>query len=329
MDAEVQEILSRPFSFVMYHVGGGDGAIGPGERIMRSLPNHALLVVFEIRSENSEPVEVKSWIKTGQKMLSVNRGVDIETARRSFYINKFPLSSSLLKSSPMARDEDPAYKICHTWGQNSELDREISVPVSPLDQIITEFDLPKPDFLSIDAQGAELNILRGAEQAFADTVVGAVSEIEFSEIYSKQALFDEQMSWYSQRGMRLVEIYNQQRWHPGPRMPGIGFLTVGEALFIKYVHAFEEGEDRPPRGFVDLAKIPSMQLLKLMAVARAFNMLSYVVKLGQCVLFHRPEVEEIANGVPLLKDCLELAKFATLNHQKYQQDKDFFINAVK
>lgn len=328
MDPKVQELLSKPFHFVVYHVGGGDEAIGPPMRILRSLPDHALLVVFEIRSDNSEPVEVKTYAPTGHLMLSVNRGVDIKQATRPFYINKFPLSSSLLKSAPIARDEDPGYPFAHRWSQNTELDREVPVPVSPIDEIIEEFKLPLPDFLSIDAQGAELNILTGAKKALSQTIVGAVSEVEFSEIYARQPLFDDQMSLYSRHGMRLVEVYNQQHWHPGPRMPGQAFLTVGEALFMKYVHAFDEGEERPARAFVELKDMSGMQLLKLMAVSRAFNMLSYVAKLGQFVLFHRPEVESIVNGVPLLKDCLALAKFATINHEKYQQDMNFFLKAV-
>lgn len=329
MDPRVQELLSKPFHFVVYHVGGGDGAIGPPERILRSLPNHALLVVFEIRSDNTEPVEVRTFAKTGQLMLAVNRGVDIKQATRPFYINKFPLSSSLLKSAPIARDEDPGYPFVHCWSQNTELDREVSVPVSPIDEIIEEFKLPLPDFLSIDAQGAELNILTGAKKALSQSIIGAVSEVEFSEIYARQSLFDDQMSLYSRHGMRLVEVFNQQHWHPGPRLPGQAFLTVGEALFVKYVHAFEEGDERPARAFVELQDMSGMQLLKLMAVARAFNMLSYAAKLGQFILFHHPELEGIANDVPTLKDSLAIANFVTLNYDKYQQDKDFFLKAVK
>ena len=328
MDPKVQELLSKPFHFVVYHVGGGDGAIGPSGCILRSLPGHVLLVVFEIRADNSEPVVLSSNALTGAPMVSVNRGVDTKRATRPFYINKFPLSSSLLKSAPIARDEDPGYPFVHRWSQNTELDREVSVPVSPIDEIIEEFKLPLPDFLSIDAQGAELNILTGAKRALSQTIMGAISEVEFSEIYARQPLFDDQMSLYSRHGMRLVEIYNPQRWHPGPRMPGQAFLTVGEALFIKYAHAFEEGEERPARAFVELKDMSGMQLLKLMAVAHSFNMLSYVTKLGQFVLLHRPEVESIANAVPLLKECLALATFATLNHERYQEDKTFFLKAV-
>lgn len=328
MHPEIEDIMSQPFQFVVYHVGGGDNAIGPPEQIMRALPDHALLVVFEIRSDNSDPVELRTFKKTGQKMLSVNRGVDIKSAKRQFYVNKFPLSSSLLESSPIARDDDPGYPFCHTWGENTEIDEEITVDVSPLDQIIDEFKLPSPDFLSIDAQGAELNILKGATKAFSEHIIGAVTEVEFSEIYSKQALFDEQMSWYSTQGMRLVQIFNQQDWHPGPRMPGQAFLTVGEALFIKYVHLFEDGEDRPSRAFVELDSQTGIQLLKIMAVARSFKMLSYATKIAQFVLYHRPEMIEVANNVPILKECLELGDYVTMNHSIYEQDKDFFMKSV-
>src|SRR5947208_2257723 len=101
MDSAVRELLSRPFNLVVYHIGGGDEMIGPTGHILNAFKEHCLLVGFEIRSENTQPVELKTF-RGGVKMLSVNRGIDIGTATRPFHINKFPLSSSLLKSSPMA-----------------------------------------------------------------------------------------------------------------------------------------------------------------------------------------------------------------------------------
>jgi len=329
MKPEIASLISRPVNITVYHVGGGDNAIGPPERILRTLPDNSLLVVFEIRSKHSEPIEIRTFKRTGQKMLSINRGVDIKSAKRAFHINRFPLSSSLLESSPIARNEDPGYPFCHTWGENTEVDSETIVNVSALDEIIEELDLPKPDFLSVDAQGAELNILRGAENAFSDSIVGAVTEVEFSEIYSKQALFDEQMSWYSERGLRLVEIFNQQKWHPGPRMPGDAFLTVGEALFIKYVHGFEDGEDRPKRGFVELESESGISLLKTMAIARSFKLLSYTVKLGHMILERHPDVVDICKSVPVLEQCLKLSEHVTANLPNYANDKDYFIKSVR
>ena len=72
-----------------------------------------------------------------------------------------------------------------------------------------------------------------------------------------------------------------------------------------------------------------MQLLKIMAAARGLELLSYVAKLAQYLILYRPEALEIANTVPTLKQCLDLAGLVTLHQKEYQEDKNFFIGKIR
>ena len=104
----------------------------------------------------------------------------------------------------------------HTWGENCELDHVEEVESVTLDSIVRENILPAPDVLSVDAQGAELRIMKGGERCIADSVLCVVSEVEFYEIYQGQGLFSDQMNFLSSHGFRFVDLYSKQYWHPAP-----------------------------------------------------------------------------------------------------------------
>ena len=182
---EVDEILLKPFNLVVYHIGGGDGRFGLVERLTELFGENVLLIEFEIRSDDAEALTLKQYRKDFPPVISVSRCVGGGEREATFRINKYPLSSSLLRPSPLVLHEDGGFGKAHgaTWSENTALDREIKVKTCSLSQIIKEFDLPPPDFLSIDAQGVELDILRGAKKHFEETILGAITEAEFFEIY--------------------------------------------------------------------------------------------------------------------------------------------------
>lgn len=213
------------------------------------------------------------------------------------------MSSSLFKPSPMASSEDPGYFHCRTWGENTRIEKTISVQTSSIERIIDDLGLPPPDVISIDAQGAELGILKGAGRHL-ENVLGVVTEVEFSEVYHKQPLFDDQMALLSPHGLRLVNLFNSQVWHPMPRMRGTGFLTVSEAVFLKYFFAFAPGEERPLRGFADMRLMTTTTLLKTCMIAMGLRMVSYAVKIAMFLKSERSDYQGLADSVPVLKNTL-------------------------
>ncbi len=316
-----------PTSIVIYHVGGDDG-IGPVGAIFDAAPN-AVLVTFEIRDDAKAVLVEGNSENPLQVRIKVNRAVDEGKATKEFYVTTFPKSSSLFKAAPMARSEDPGYHFCQTWGENTQIAKTITVQTSSIEQIIEELNLPAPDVISIDAQGAELGILKGSGRYLSDKALAVLTEVEFSEIYHHQPLFDEQMSLLSTNGFRLVTLFNSQVWHPMTRMGGTGFLTAAEALFLKYFFAFTDGEERPKRGYADMRSASTSVLLKTCIIAMGFRMVSYAVKIAKFIRTERTDYKSLVNAEPMLGKT-----FAALEYyEKYEslpdRSLDYFVDAIE
>jgi FkbM family methyltransferase len=249
-------------SLVVWHVGG-EGDYGPAMAITAAYPD-VQLVIFDAREDTDDHLKAQ----TTERTTVINRCVDETSGKSNFFVNKWPLSSSLLPTSPIAAHEDPGYSHCATWGENTELARTICLQTVTIDEVVRLGLAPKPDVLSLDAQGAELRILRGASTTLAN-VLCVVSEVEFFEIYEGQGLFDEQMALLRSDAFRLAEIQNSQYWHPSKRA-GIGFHTVGEAVWLKYVG------HKAGRGALHHSDLSPQSLLKLALIAHAFHRYSYV-----------------------------------------------------
>ncbi len=318
--------IPGPVDVVVYHVGG-EGGIGPVETAFEAAADNVMLVVFEIRDDKVPFVVQQAKHSPKQFTIKVNRAVDAQEAEREFYVTDHPLSSSLYKPSPMASSEDPNYFHCLTWGDNTTIKKTIKVHTTSIEAVIDELKLPPPDVISSDAQGAELSILKGAGR-FLPNLLGAVTEVEFSEIYHRQPLFDEQMALLSPLGLRLVNLFNSQIWQPGPRMRGTGFLTVAEAVFLKYFHVFGPDDERPARGYAEMKDASTEALMKTIILAMGFRLLSYAVKIATFIKAERSNYQQHIDNVPVLKSAFALADFVAENRHQMSEKLDFFIDTI-
>lgn len=313
---------------VIYHVGG-DGDYGPAMEVAKQFPNITTVVVFDAREDTDDGLQASITQRSLNmpQVIAINRCVDEIAGEADFYINKFPLSSSLLPISPLGATEDPAYSHCRTWAENAELDHVIRLKTTTIDNVVAAGLAPPPDIISIDAQGAELRILHGAKETIRSHVLAIVSEVEFSEIYAGQCLFDDQMRELSAAGFRFVENQNSQYWHPGPAM-GLGFHTVGEALWFRYCGDFP-GAKAPVRGVVDYRTLSGSMLTRLAAIVFAFGRLSYVTKLLGFVAHSYPEHFSQVIHDPNLRPLIRLYEYYIDNLVHYREDHRFFIDEGK
>jgi len=108
-----------------------------------------------------------------------------------------------------------------------------------LDDVFVRGDgqLQPPDFLSLDTQGSEYDILLGGVETLRRHVVALELEVEFHPLYRDQKLFGDICAFLSEQGFHFVrfrDIFSEMspfRAEVGLR--GSGFQISGDALFLK------------------------------------------------------------------------------------------------
>ncbi len=301
---------------VIYHVGG-EGDMGPIEKLLRGLHNVSL-VLFEIRRDAGDQAVVDKLTDSGVPVKLVNACIYSEKMSLTFHVNKHRLSSSLFPPSEKAINEHCMYPGINTWGENTQLDYTFDVETNSLDNIIEEFNLPKPDVLSLDVQGAELYALKGAKRILSNELLCIQNEIEFSEIYKGQGLFHHQHQLLNDNGFRLVNIFSQQFWHPAPAI-GEGFLTVGESVYFRFFDLDK---------FCDKSKLLS-KLLKLSEIAFCFQRFSFSNMIVEKIIKTYPDqIGDIKKDIRY-KSIFEKYYFVTNNIEKYYKNNRFFVDYVR
>lgn len=113
------------------------------------------------------------------------------------------------------------------------------VPVRSLDSLMRDpaVQMPKSiDWIKIDTQGSELDILRGAKQALADQVIAIEVEVEFAQLYESQPMFRDVDAWLAACGFTLFKLRRQEwvrcSYARQPQMSA-GQLVFGDALYLK------------------------------------------------------------------------------------------------
>lgn len=306
----------QPHQIVILHVGGSLGSYGPIDAVLRYFPRQSVVVVFEARECEEDRLMQSRLEANGAHTILVSACISEANGTSPFFINKHDESSSMLRPSPQALDEHivgyspPGVT---TWRQNTEVDRTVTLNTITLGEF-TEQQGIVPDVLSIDAQGMELRIMRGASNVLRHSNC-VVSEVEFFEVYSGQGLFHEQMLLLDGYGFRLADLLNSQYWHPGPAC-GEGFFTVAEGLWFKKIDAFLKTSDK--NHFL-------LRGIKLSALAFAFKRYSYAYALLKQLLKHdSATVPELCHtyGFEIL---LAMTSEVDNNLGNYAADNAFFV----
>jgi FkbM family methyltransferase len=104
---------------------------------------------------------------------------------------------------------------------------KISTDCVSLDSV----DVPNVDFLKIDIQGAEYDVLEGASSCMS-SALGLELEVEFIELYKDQPLFGDVCKTLSQNDFEFIDFVNLCRWERNAHS-GYGQCVFGDALFLR------------------------------------------------------------------------------------------------
>lgn len=134
----------------------------------------------------------------------------------------------------------PNYQILNKYffKEQWNIKKEIKVRTTTLNNVFLENKID-PDFVKIDTQGSELNILKGAGSCL-DSVIGLELEVEFLEMYKGQPLFSEVDSFVREKGFELFDLnrYWANRDNMSKYNLNRGQIMFGDAIYFRSLDSF-------------------------------------------------------------------------------------------
>ncbi len=124
-------------------------------------------------------------------------GVGRASGLKEFHITNRADSSSLLRPGV---GQEKAFGVYET--------ATLSVPVQRLSDVLNIDDISRPCLMKIDVQGAELDVLAGAEDLL-DSIDYICVELSYVELYEGQPLATKVLKYLFGVGYQLRGIYNQ------------------------------------------------------------------------------------------------------------------------
>jgi FkbM family methyltransferase len=251
-----------------HHVGGREGA-GPF-KLPKSLATDSPIVFYE-----ADPDAVAGMKSEGRPTIAISKCVGKVAGRTEFNITSKPHASSVLRLNPRFFD---AYvhkvNVEPIWSVTFRVIRTIEIETDSLDSMISSGQYPvnPPDVLTMDAEGAEYEILEGAEALLKREIVCVVSEVSFLPIREGQKLYGDISGLLSRKGFIPVQI----KQHPSEmsfyRAPvglrGRGIQVFADVVFLK----------DPESAVADWAgPDAAIKLRKLAIAAVTFGQLEYAL----------------------------------------------------
>lgn len=148
------------------------GADGGLEERWKRLERYCFFILFEPRDDDVH--------KPGRAVFRTALWSSKQV--RPFYATRFPQASSLFRPNT-----DIASR--HNNADNLEIVSTRKLAVDTMDDVIG--DAYRPDFIKTDTEGADLEILKGAERTITDRCLGLQVEVQFEQLRTGSPLFGE------------------------------------------------------------------------------------------------------------------------------------------
>jgi FkbM family methyltransferase len=241
----------------MHHVGGrGGGRVFP---FLKKFEADIVNVLYDADTDCLTQIrERNQHIGSQFHVLPYCLGDARKTAVLN--INYDPYTSSLCEINP----DYGSYYLFHfdhdyVWSESAKIMERRQVEVNSMDHVLQAADvqIPPPDFLSLDTQGSEYEILLGAKDTLAFSIVALVIEAEFHPLYKGQKLFGDLVQLLGDSGFHFVRFLNIDEMSPfrgNVETRGESFQVAADALFLRRIDNIDEITD-PVRRYVMYHKL--------------------------------------------------------------------------
>ena len=171
------------------------------------------------------------------KVVFYNYALDAEEGIKTLYLTRSLGSSSLYRPNSK-------YKSLFSSGSALDVMSEIQLKTEKLDVVVGKEMINDIDFIKLDTQGTELNILKGAEKSLLPNILMVESEVEFQEMYENQPLFPELDIFLREHNFTLLylnRVYERiSTLNSNKYGYSKGLLTFGDVLYVKSISASQD-----------------------------------------------------------------------------------------
>lgn len=206
------------------------------------------LTLYEADRECIEQIKAKENNAFG-KVNVIPYCVSSKRGIGDLYINYHPTTNSIYKFNENFKDYCGLFD--HIFGEYRLGDACKKVKTESIEfysfRDILENECTCPvDFLSLDIQGAEYDVLHGARDIIKEHCLGIVLEVSFAEIYKKQKKFFSIHNLLESMNFELIEVGQFSRFSP-ISLP-TGFRSEeqqlqAEAIYIKKISELNKKDD--------------------------------------------------------------------------------------
>ena len=185
---------------------------------------------------------------------------------RTLYVTKAPMCSSLYPPN------EPYLKRFAGLPELVNLDFSFEIDTTTLDNFCQEEEINEIDFLQIDVQGADLDVLEGSKKILSCGTLAIQIEVEFSPLYTNQPLFADVDTFLRKHDFTLFDVsrsYRLRARSPIRSLVRSGQLLWGDAFYFRDL--IREDMD-------EKLKSPE-RILKLACIADIMNFPDYTLEI--------------------------------------------------
>ena len=189
--------------FSKHHIGGRSGSTA--FPTVKKLHKSMAITSYEADVNCLPQIEQMQQNMGYDKIEIIGKYIGSSDSSIKFNLNYDPYTSSVLQVNQ---------KYLNFYNESGDFDydfkstmktvKTIELPVVSLDSVEKLYPI---DFLSLDAQGSELEILKGATNSLQN-VVGIETEISFIEMYKDTPLFGDICSFLNKQGFDFICFTN-------------------------------------------------------------------------------------------------------------------------
>ena len=243
---------------------GARGGIQPN---WKRASRHLKLVGFE-----PDPAEYERLVKNAdrERIVYINAAVGRAPGVLTLNIGREGGTSSIFEPSMGFLRRFPK-------AERYEIVRRQEISADTLDSLLARHTIGDIDFIKIDTQGAELDILQGARETLARAAFGVEVEVLFAPLYHGQSSFGSVDTLLRDAGFYLFDLrHSYWKRVAGARYGGPkGQLVFGDALYFKTEHAFSRQLDSLKAS----PDAPRAKLLHALSICVLYGYHDYAIEL--------------------------------------------------